>query len=159
MGNFAEGKSLGDLVQALHALNNTAVTAGGGGDNTEVNGVVFERGVDFDESHESGVFIIHGVSTIASNETLAIIANVQTDSAVGMATAPRDLDETLSTVIEDAGAGSQNVVAVLPFKLGPADKCIRLQMTPNMSAGATDTAALTASLIVGGGRKIPASTA
>jgi hypothetical protein len=129
----------------------TAVAAGAG-DATEVNGTDINR-IDF----EGGYFLISARATLAAGKKLAITATIQhaPDNGSGAAGAYADVPSdvatadqvvTMTPTLTDGGAGStlRAVGRVLIKDLSQLKEWIRIQVTPDLDAGATDTCEWTA---------------
>ncbi|HET7233254.1 MAG TPA: hypothetical protein VFJ16_24800 [Longimicrobium sp.] len=130
-----------------------AVTAGGAGDNTEVNGPWVDR-----QGYASAKLVITFKAVLAAAATLTIAANLQeaTDSA-GTGAADFGAAHAAATAATGAGGGSTEYgVVELDLNLTTAERYVRAQFTPNLSAANTDTAVVSAVLVLGGGTNIPA---
>lgn len=153
--NFSIVKGIGEYIDASFAAYAEAVAAGTG-DATEVNGGwVDRRGRD-----SVAVFIAYrGVLTAAA--TLSIAANLQ-DAVDGAGTGAADFGAALANAVRATGAGggsTETGTLKISFDLTAARRYIRLQMTPDLSAGATDTARVSAMFVWGPAADLPATAA
>lgn len=147
-------RDIGSLISVARAAANTSVTAGGGGDNTAVTGVIIDRAAL--GWPESAVLAVPFTATLAANETLSIgytvqegqnsglsdVATLQTAAPVVVATGP-------------AGGGTVNGCFEVSVPLRAAGRYVRANFTADLSRGATDTAALSAVLVFGGANRVP----
>jgi len=150
------GRDIGEEILAKNAILGTAVLAAGTGDATEINGSTINRAA-LGSLFSSCKLAVHGNTTLASGATLTITANMQ-DSADGATWADYGTAFATTTVKDAAGGALTAVVfeAFLDNDLRGARQYIRAQVTPNLSAGATDTAMVQATLILGGPEEYPA---
>ena len=131
-----------------------SITAGGAGDNTEVDGDFHDR-----QGFLSCLLIIAFEAVLGAAETLSIAANLQDandDQGAGVA----DFGDALaSAVVATGGAGgtTERGVATLKADLSAARQFVRAQFTPDLSAGAADTAIVVGVLVFGGADEIPTS--
>lgn len=147
-------RSIGDLISVRRAAANTAVTAGGGGDNTEVVGVILDRAaLGFPQSC---VVAIPFTATLAANQTLAIAWDMDEGDASNLSDA-EVLISAAAQVVATGPAGGGTVTGTFEanVKLGGAGRYVRLNFTPNLSASGTDTAALSAVIAFGGADRLP----
>jgi len=123
------------------------VTAGGSGDAVEVSGPWIDR-----DGFESCSVVVSGQATLADADTLSLGMNLQdaTDSA-GAGVADLAGTTIASAVIATGGTGgsTEDVAWKNDFILAGANQFVRAQITPDLSAGATDVATLVAVMILG----------
>lgn len=122
------------------------VTAGGSGDNTEVNTAWIAKG-----SSEGIAFAVAFTATLGAGATLTISGNLQ-DATDASGTGAADHGTAVAaTVVATGGAGgsTETGVAVFDFDVGGADAFARLQFTPDLSRANTDTAEITAIAMIG----------
>lgn len=149
---------IGDLVTAdfggspLNSTTPIIVTAAGTGDNTAVTGKSVDR-----LGYESLTALIGCHAKMAATETLSIAAEYQEsddnsswDTAVAL---------QASTVALTGGSGGTTEFAVLKFDLDLRGKkrYIRINHTPNLSAGSADIAATMVIVVKGGADVLPAA--
>lgn len=131
-----------------------ALVAGATEDGVKVNGLTINR-----LNAMSCELEITGVATLAATETLSMAVEYQ-ESGDGTTW---DTAVTLqaSTVVATGQAGGSNeaVEVSLPLKLKPRKKYIRFNITPTMSASATDTAVWSATCVLAGFDVLPAAQA
>jgi hypothetical protein len=149
-----EQRSIGDKISVARAAANTAVTAGGAGDNTLVTGVIIDRA-----AHgwpESMKVAIPFTATLAAAATLTLGGVVQTGPDSALATV--ETHQTIAAAVVATGpGGGGTVTGVLEadVSLRGAERYVRLNFTPDLSAANTDTAALSAVLVFGGAQRLP----
>lgn len=127
------------------------IVAAGTGDNTEVIGQTINR-----QGFQSGALQIPFKAVLAGAQTLSVLVKRQ-QSADGSAW------DTAETVVENAvvatGAGTVRGVVELDQDLTALKQYVRYNVTPDLSAGATDTAVLGLVFVAGGAhgnKSIPA---
>lgn len=130
------------------ALTSTSLTAGGGGDNTEVDGASLNRAT-LGYKPESVSFEIPLRAVLGAGESCTLTANLQ-DSADGSSWADITTPAVILTISSSAG-GTVTGVGRLGFDLSRARKYIRVQATPNLSRANTDTAVMGAGVAIFGG--------
>lgn len=133
-----------------------AVTAGGSGDASEVDGAWIDV-----RDCEGLVVVIHGTTTLQEDETLTIAANLQDATALA-GTAAADFGTALAaTVVATGGTGGSTVTWAikLPVDVSQTRGFVRVQFTPNASASGTDTAAIQSVYLRGGKNRRPVGTA
>lgn len=152
--NIATQKDIGSLLKGKFALIPNVVTAGGGGDGVEQDGAWVER-----SKYLSGKLIIAYSTTLAEGETLTLAANLQDDTAGDGAAAADYGDAFAAAVVAtgDTGGSTETGVVEIDVSLQAADAYVRCQVTPTLSAGSTDTAAITAVFAMGGTQEVPAT--
>ena len=149
-----ELRSIGDKIAVRRAAANTAVTAGGAGDNTLVTGVILDRTT---VGHAlSAVLAIPFTATLAQGATLTISGVVQEGDAANLSDAVT-LQTIAPTVVATGPTGGGTVTGTFEVNvpLMAAGRYVRANFTPDLSAGATDTAALSAVLVFGGADRLP----
>lgn len=149
-----ELRSIGSLISGRRAAANTAVTAGGGGDNAAVTGVTIDRAAL--GYPDSAVFIVTYSATLAQGATLSIAHTVQGSEAANMAS-PATIDSRGATVVATGPVGGGTVTGEVEIdvSLRGAGRYVRLNFTPDLSAANTDTAALAAVAVFGGASRLP----
>lgn len=148
----ASMQNMGALIGARHAAVNITATAGGSGDATETNGAWIDR-----QGFQSVKVVVVWSTTLAAAATLSIAANLQDASAINGTGAADFGDALAATVVATGPGGGGTVTGVteLDFDVSGADRYIRIQFTPDLSASGTDTARLAAVYIVGGSADQP----
>lgn len=140
-------KDIAGLIKGIPASAVTAVTAGGSGDNTEVNGLSINTAA-YDNRFDSIVFQIAAQATLAQTETLVVTANLQEsdDDGNGAPAAWADVaaPAVVLTLTGATGGSTERGVAELGLDLSKSKQWVRVQFTPNASASGTDTASLVA---------------
>jgi len=139
-------------ITVRRAAANTAVTAGGAGDNTAVTGVIIDRAAI--GWAESVVIAILFTTTLASAQTLSVNWTLQHGEDSGLSDAATLATSGATVVATGAGTVAGQVEAGVSLR--GARRYVRLNFTPDLSAGSTDTAALSAALVFGGANRLPA---
>lgn len=144
---------IGAYVAALNAGRALGVVAGGAGDAVEANGPWVERP---DGAMSVAVYALYR-TTLASAETLSVVANIQ-DAADSGGTGAADFGTALASTVLETGVvtNAEGAVKIGDFNLSGARSHIRAQVTPDLSAGSIDTADLMFVFIFGGQDSLPA---
>lgn len=147
-------RSIGDLIAVRRAGANTAVTAGGGGDDTEVVGVILDRSAI--GSPQSAVLAVPFTAALAEGETLSIGYLVQTGNAENLSDAAT-LQSAAKAVVATGPTGGGTVTGTFEVNvpLGGAKARVRFNFTPDLSRANTDTAALAPVVVFGGFDRVP----
>lgn len=150
-----EREAIGDKITCRRAGANTAVTAGGGGDNTAVTGVIIDRAAIGWAT--SAVVFIPFTATLGANETLSVAWTLQDGDAANLSDAGTFASAGSAAVANGGGSGA-TVTGQLEanVRLAGAKRYVRLNFTPDLSRANTDTAALSANLVFGGAERLPA---
>ncbi len=150
----AQLRDIGSLVKVDRAAANTAVTAGGAGDNTLVTGVIIDRAAI--GWPESAVVAIPFTTTLAAAATLTVTPVVQEGNAANLSDAA-NLAAPGAQVLATGPVGGGTVTGTyeLNVSLRGAGRYVRVNFTPDLSAANTDTAALSAVLVSGGAIRLP----
>lgn len=149
---IARQRNIGAYLNSANALAANVVTAGGGGDGVEQDGYWNNR-----TRKLSAVLVVSFEATLAEAETLSIAANIQ-DALDGAGVGAADYDgEFLNAIVATGGSGGSVEVGTVEIDvdLSSAKGWVRGQVTPTLSAGATDTVALSAVLILSGSDEYP----
>jgi hypothetical protein len=147
-GNISLMQDIGNFIKTMFG-GEASIVAAGAGDNTEVNGPWIDR-----EGFESLVASIGFTTTLTAAQTLALLGNLQdADDIAG--TGAADFGAALSSTVVATGAGTVVGTQSMDFSLAGARRYVRVQWTPNLSAGATDTARLMAQYVMGGAVRSP----
>jgi len=148
-------RDIAALLTGRYGTHVAEVTAAGTGDATEVNGAYIDR-LGF-----SCVKVLIGFSfTLGGTETISFAGNLQDASDSGGTGVADFGDAAASTVAAtgDSGGSTETGVFEMDFDLTGADRWVRAQFTPDLSAANTDTGFCFA-LYVLGGEDQPPSTA
>jgi hypothetical protein len=158
--NWGNTKDFGACIKPMFAAVETDVTAGGSGDDTEVNGAWIDT-----RGFESLEAIISFTATLAANETLSLAAQVQHASLAngsdGEDVSTDHIKALASTAVAtgEAGGSTETGVHALGIDLTMLKRYVRVQFTPDLSAADTDTAKVGMAYVLGGARNAPAHTA
>ena len=148
----AEQHDIGSVIEGKFALIPNAVTAGAAGDGTEQDGAWIDR-----DDRLSAVFVIPFSTTLAEGETLTLAANLQ-DATASDGTGAADYgDAYAAAVVATGGTGGSTETGEIEINvdLGGANRYVRLQVTPTLSATGTDTAAIAGVAVLSGARAYP----
>jgi hypothetical protein len=145
-------RDINSEIAVRRAAANTAVTAGGGGDNSAVTGVIIDRAAL--GWAESLVVAILFTTTLAAAQTLSVGWTLQHGEDAGLSDAATLASAGAAVVATGAGTVAGQLEAGVSLR--GARRYVRLNFTPDLSAGATDTAALAAALVFGGANRLPA---
>lgn len=150
-----EIENIGSKIAVVRAAANTAVTAGGGGDNSPVTGVIIDRAAL--GWPQSGVVAIPFTATLAATQTLSVAITVQDGDNSGLSDAGTFATRANGVVaIGPAGGGTVTGVVELDVNFSGAKRYVRANFTPDLSAANTDTAALSGVVAFGGAIRLPA---
>lgn len=139
----------------VNALNATAATAGGSGDNTAANGA----GIDLaglPARFNGAAFAIRANATLAQGKKLTVTAKIQ-DSANGTTWADLVAAATVLTLVGGTGGTTEAGVGVIGGDLRTARRYVRVVVTPDLDATATDTASVDAVCVLSGADELPAA--
>lgn len=153
---------LNNLTTAQSLILPTVATAAGAGDNTKITGLTIDRGVNLPKTAK---VCIVSRSTLAAAATLSLAAEIQEsadgsswDTAVGLVIGAGTAGAL--TVVQAGGAGGTfHTVTELGLNLLNRKRYFRINVTPDLSAGATDTASVSGVAVLAGHDVIPNSAA
>lgn len=156
--SFATMRNLGAMIKVLRAAANTAATAAGTGDNTAVTGVTIDRAAC--KMPLSAVVAIAFSATLAATKKLflkSVVVEHGDASDLSDAATYLTLEDTTGTAVATGATGGSTETGCKEYDidLSGAKRYIRIKFTPDLDATATDTAALAAVLVVGGGSEVP----
>jgi hypothetical protein len=150
-----EIENIGGKIAVARAGANTAVTAGGGGDNTAVTGVILDRAAF--GWPQSAVFAVPFTTTLAATQSLSLnTVVVQSGEASNLSDATTLASRANGIVASSVGGGTVTGVVELDVNLSTAGRYVRFNYTPDLSATGTDTAALSSVAVFGGAIRLPA---
>lgn len=141
------------FLKALRASDNVSVTAGGAGDNTAVTGQIIDRHANGNPLSLAVAILFQAVLAAAATLTLkTVIVEHGDNSALSDAATFVTLETGTGSVVATGGGGGTTERGQKQYAvdLGGAKRYIRLKYTPDLSAGATDTAQVAAVAICGG---------
>ena len=126
------------------------IVAAGAGDGVAQTGPAIDR-----LCCESGVLAVSFQASLAAAETLSLAVSVEESEDNVSYDAPVVLHAS-AVVATGAGGGSQEAgVLEIDENLRPRKRYVRYTITPDLSAGATDTAVYAAALVLGGCSELP----
>lgn len=146
-------RNIGDFVKAMRAGPNIAATAGGAGDNTAATGVIIDRAAI--GMPQSAVLAIPFTATLAGGATLSVTYTVQEGDQADLSDADTLKTETLTAATGGAGGSTETGCIEVPLKTEAGGRYVRVNITPDLSAATTDTAALSSTLVFGGMDRVP----
>jgi hypothetical protein len=149
-----EIENIGSKIAVVRGAANTAVTAGGGGDNTAVTGVIIDRAAL--GWPQSCVVAVPFTTTLAATQSLSLAMTVQSGETPNLADATTLATRPDGIVASSAGGGTVTGTVELDVNLSGAGRYVRANFTPNLSASGTDTAALSEVIVFGGQQRLPA---
>lgn len=150
---FSGAHDLGSEILIKFAAQHAAATAGGAGDNAETTGVTIDT-TALGTRYNSVAFALSARAVLAAAATLSVTGKIEhSDDGVSWS----DLVEsaTLLTLTGGAGGSMETGTAVMKTSLEYAKRYIREKFTPDLSAGATDTATVQSVAIFGGPERMP----
>ena len=155
MGNFAENHNIGQAIATPYVSKPTAIVAAGAGDNTAITGAIIDR-YAIDDPLSVHVALQFS-ATLAAAATLTFkTAVVQDgdDSGLSDAATFSELETSSGSVVATGPGGGGTVTGSKEYdvNLEGAKRYIRINYTPDLSAGATDTAGVHAVAVFGGQR-------
>lgn len=156
---FALSRDPGKLVEAIPALVNTPVTAGGSGDATDANGISIDLMATGRQKAEAILILAQATSVLGAAATMALAIRLQ-DSDTGSGgwvdvVDPRTPAAIFSaTTTSTAGAATVPSVTKLSVPLEYCKRYVRVVATPNLSAANTDTATVQAIALLCGLTKV-----
>jgi len=146
-------RNIGDLIKALRVGANAAATAGGTGDATKVTGVIIDRaaiGMPL-----SGVLAVPWTATLTEDKTLSLTYTVVEGDEDDLADGETLATDTVVLGTGGSGGSTESGCLEVDLKLAAGGRYVRIDLTPDLSASGTDTAALAAVLVCGGMDRLP----
>jgi hypothetical protein len=139
-----------------YGFPNTAVTAGGAGDATALNGAAFNTAAQ-DQRYEAIMAAVFITTALGANETLAVTGLWQ-DSANGSSWATLRDDGAIAALSGGAGGATVTAGAKSSLSLDQVSETrpyVRYVVTPNLSRAGTDTAAIGGGYVLSGAHSMP----
>lgn len=146
-------RNIGDLVKVQRAVANTAATAGGSGDNSAATGVIIDRAAFGYPA--SAVLAVPYTATLAEDETLTLTYTVQEGDASNLSDAATLKTASVVVATGDTGGSTETGCLEVDFKSIAGGRYNRVNITPDLSASGTDTAAISAVVVYGGMDRLP----
>lgn len=158
--NITYIRNVGALLRTLIASAPAAIIAGGAGDNTAVTGLSLDR-LDPNNgslAHSAQLSVLFA-ATLGQGNTLSLGTLKVEDSADGV-----NWNVAAFTTFADPGVvatgpnggGTVDGQASVNVELSGAQRFVRFDWTPNLSAANTDVATLLGAAVLGGFDKLPA---
>jgi hypothetical protein len=138
-------KDIGALILPLRAAGNAAATA--------VPGVTLDRAAH--GMPQSGVLAVPFTATLAAGETLSVTYTIEEGEAEDLSDATVMATDTVIAATGPAGGGTVTGCLRINVKLRAGGRYLRCGYTPELRAGGSDTAELSALLICGGMDRVP----
>lgn len=149
----ALGRDLAYEVDAIHAIDVVAATAGGTGDATAANGQTIQKST-LAHRYECISFAIAAKGVLADTKTLEVSAKLQ-DSPNGSSWADVKDWGVVITLTGETGGTTERGEAIRSYELNRCRDYVRLVLTPNLSATGTDTASVQAVGLLSGADQRP----
>lgn len=151
-------RDIGAWIKGFSALIPATITAGAGNDGVEVDGPWIDlTGLGGIDVH-GGVILIQWIATMVDTKTLTLTANLQDATALA-GTGAADFGPVLAaTVVATGQTGDTVETGVTELKIPELNGnrgFVRVQVTADLSATGTDTVAIAAVLVTGGGAQLP----
>jgi len=150
----ANHRDFGKTCKAEYCAGGRLLAAGTG-DNTEVVGA----GIDT-RGFGSGKIVLATRAVLDAAETLKVGVTIQESDDDGVADAYDTAEEIQAATVAELTAvlaGTYTGVSEFDIVLASRKRYVRVNVTPNLSRGATDTAEFMATLVLGGADVIPAA--
>jgi hypothetical protein len=147
-------RNIGALVSVVGASLNASIVAAGAGDNVEIEGLIIDRaGIGFPQSC---VLAVPFTATLAEGATLSITAVLESGNEDDLSDAS-DLQQVPAAIVATGPAGGGTVTGTFEVSapIMGAGRYLRAKFTPDLSAGAADTADLSSVLVFGGAERLP----
>ena len=149
-----QNRSIGDVIAVRNAAGPAALVAAGAGDNTAVTGLILDRAAL--GWPQSCVVCLPFTATLAAAATLTVAAVLQHGDNSGLSDAA-----TLATIATgvqatggSGGTTEQRQIEV-NVNLAGAKRYLRVNLTPDLSAGSVDIARVGAVIAFGGANRKP----
>ncbi len=152
MKTTALGRDDAALLTPAYAAPETAVTAGGAGDNTEVTTAALDLRDQFGTTRYTSLTLLLAASaTLTASQSLALKAVRFQHSDDGTTWVDVAAGVVLATI---TGTGAVTGAAKLGCNLVEAKRFVRAKYTPDLSASGTDTAKVGAAFVLSGPSRI-----
>lgn len=146
--------NIGDEISVRNAAGPNNIVAAGAGDNAAVTGIIIDRAAL--GWPRSVVVAFPFNATLAAAATLSLAATVQHGDAANLSDAATFGSLAGGVIATGGDGGSTEAGQVeLPLDLAGAKRYVRVNYTPDLSAGSTDTARLAAVAAFGGANRLP----
>jgi len=148
--SFARQHNIGANIGAEKAIDNTALTAAGAGDNTEVVGQIIDRTLF---KYPLSVAVLVGWKAVLAASKKLSLKSVKLEhgdasnlsDAANFAT-PADVD----VKIDGGAGGTYHGAQKYSIDLAGCKRYIRLKVTPDLDAASIDTATIASVFVFGG---------
>ncbi|MBP2302529.1 hypothetical protein J2850_005268 [Azospirillum picis] len=153
---FSLGRDIvAELGPCAFALPATSATAGGAGDGTAANGVTIDlTALPGGVRAESIAFLIGAKATLAATKTLTVAARILT-SPDGSVWTEAVASASILVLTGGAGGTTEAGTGRIGISLEYCKQFVRMEVTPDLSATATDTASLFGLAVFGGADRLP----
>lgn len=166
MASFSHNHDIGARLKGFNALNAVVVTAGTTADGNQYDGAAYDRlspgGTDNDLFLSAKAIVQYDAAGVGSTDTVTIAMQWQHSSlsSAGWADITDNLhDESTAVSVTLTGTTAVSTftgVLEADLDLSLAKRYVRIQVTPTLSATATDTVDIGGVLVLGGGDQDPA---
>jgi len=150
--SFAERHNIGAFIGAQKAIDNTALTAAGAGDNTEVVGQIIDTTLF--KHPLSLAILVPWKAVLAASKTLTLkTVKLEHGGDSGLSDAANLVTPADVVVATDSGSGSTlHGCQKYDVDIGGlgCKRYIRLKVTPDLNNTATDTATIAGAFVFGG---------
>jgi hypothetical protein len=152
--SFSLGRDVGSTILHVAHIANTALTAGGAGDNTAINGSTIQQSVLFTNNQraDSVALLLGGKATVAATFRLQLTVTLQ-ESVDG--TTWTNLATGTATVVNALAIAGAVTNADWQYEFGwdltkVTQDRLRFVVTPDLTNSATDTANIFGVAVFGG---------
>lgn len=159
--SLGQMRDIGAWIKSFLALIPAVITAGAGNDGVEVSGEYIDLQSAAGEGliAHGGVIFVAWSAALADTKTLTLAFNLQ-DATDASGTGVADYGDAYAAAVVATGTtGGTTSRGVVELRIPELNGCrgfVRAQVTATLSATGTDTVALSAQLVVGGGADLPA---
>ena len=131
-----------------------AIIAAGAGDNVQVVGATVDR-LGTSGMPDSAVVTVAGLAALAAAATLTVAAEIQESVDGNVWAAAEVLYAATIVATGPGGGGNVTFLRETDVNLRGRLRFFRINVTPDLSAGAVDTAVVTATALLGGASVVP----
>ncbi|WP_420415918.1 hypothetical protein [Marinovum algicola] len=146
-------RDIGALISCARVIANTSLTAAGSGDNTEVTGSIIDRYAI--GTPQSAVLAIPFTAALDEDETLTISYTINDGAESDLGDEAELTTGSVVAATGPSGGGTVTGCVEIDLFIGGAGRYIRPDVTPDLSRGATDTAAISGIMVFGGADRLP----
>jgi len=144
--------NINSYIKADEASGKHGIVAGGAGDGVEVTGTTIDR-----LGYGSASIVIVAVATLQASETLKLTVTEQQSADNSTWDSATSFIAETTYLTGESGGSTDVAVSQTAVNFAGKKRYVRYNITPQLSAGGTDTAAFGATAIKGGAQTKPAS--